>query len=67
MHDAGINISVFGAHSVRGASASIALQNNAPNAIPMVRKKAVSWKASIYLVIVLSTVLAMRGMIAIGR
>ena len=29
MHDAGIDISVFGAHSVRGASASFALQNNA--------------------------------------
>ena len=28
MKDAGIDISVFGAHSVRGASASFALQNN---------------------------------------
>ena len=30
MKDAGIDISVFGAHSVRGASASFALQQNAP-------------------------------------
>ena len=29
MHDSGIDINVFGAHSVRGASASFALEQNA--------------------------------------